>query len=78
MDREKSDIEKFKELFASFGIECKSIKLSGQRQGICFEVEGSLPSEESTFSEKIDGYPSFYSMFYFDGNGKFVNIEIGE
>lgn len=75
-----TDLEKFVELYRSFGIEC----VVSERERYQYE---SLPErikrirignweygvpEENTDSDKFDGYGGFYSEVIFDMDGKFI------
>lgn len=68
----KTDLERFVELYASFGIVCDVDDLDS---GYCITLLGNpiADSEEGTRSEKLMGYNGFYSHVIFNSNGSFNN-----
>lgn len=70
---QQTDIEKFIELYRSFGIECKeNVSDSGDRFIVLCAGDEWTPAEEGeTRSDKLDGYVGFYTLITFDADGKF-------
>jgi len=66
----KTDLEKFIELYKSFGIDLKAHKIDDHQEIIMGSSE-YYPKLISS-SDKFDGYFGFYSDVYFDLNGKFI------
>lgn len=72
-----TDLEKFVDLYKSFGIECKVIvreefdfnSAHGPHKAICL---GGMGSEEDTISDKLVGYSGFGAEVIFDMGGKFI------
>ena len=69
-----TDLEKFVELYKSFGIECKVVEekpynKDGAHKAIYL---GDIDSEDATTSEKLTGYSGFGSDVIFDMEGKFI------
>ena len=71
-DFSKTDLEKFIELYKSFGINCKIAKNDNGDNIIKLCGSGSYMYEDVTKSELFDGYNGFYSDIIFDKNGKFL------
>jgi hypothetical protein len=66
-----SDLDKFIELYRSFGIECKVNLEYGNK--IIYLCESTYSfDEQSTISDNLVGYPDFFSKVIFDGDGKFI------
>jgi hypothetical protein len=63
-----TDLEKFKETYAQFGIELKTY--IGDNGNTFVDLNGF--EDSSTRSDKFDGYGSFMSDVEFDTNGKFL------
>ena len=65
-------LEKFVALYKEFGID---VKVEKTNTGFSVKLsDSSYKSEEdifTTFSDKLDGYSSFYSDIEFDGEGNF-------
>lgn len=73
-----TDLEKFIELYKSFGIECTPFDTSFDPNGIIHIVLGKkLRYHEKevrmTISDKINGYCGFYSEIIFNKDGKFLS-----
>ncbi len=67
-----SDLEKFVEMYRSFGIECVVKKKDGF--SFIYLCVSDYPFEEkSTISNKLIGYSDFFSKIKFDKDGKFIN-----
>ena len=81
-----TDLEKFVELYRSFGIECKVNKIitlveDDRVNHNCSVIKlnaSGYSDEESTLSDKIIGYDGFYSEVVFDKEGKFIYQGIWE
>jgi len=69
----KTDLEKFVELYRSFGIECK-INSEDDRQiiNLCSEDDDG-EDRNGTVSPKLIGHYGFFSKVSFDIYGKFVS-----
>lgn len=69
----KTDLERFIELYKSFGIECK-VNKTNKDQYILFVQQNDYDKYENreTRSEKFDGYYCFHSDITFDLDGKFI------
>jgi hypothetical protein len=69
----KTDLEKFKELYSSFGIDC--IVNEEDKEGNVFIQlgEDSYTDSQTTTNHKLGGYFGFYSIIRFDCNGQFLN-----
>jgi len=67
-----SDVERFIELYKSFGIECVVNKES-DFNFIHLCVSDFPFDEKSTLSDKIIGYSDFFSTVRFDKEGNFIN-----
>lgn len=63
-----TDLKKTIELYRVFGIECKVNK---DEKGFNIILSGNN-IENSTCSEKFDGYLDFYSILFFDKKEKFI------
>lgn len=73
-----TDLEKFKELYKSFGIE---LIVNKNEEKNIFEVflhEGSYSDKTHTLSNKFTGYIGFYSFIEFDINEKFIQQGFAE
>lgn len=70
-----TDINRFVELYKSFGIECKVNTVSdvGSQHLEIIIGSGEYAYDEYTKSDKFEGYSGFYSRVKFDTNGKFIN-----
>lgn len=66
-----TDLERFVELYRSFGIECKVNHFECQ-EGIFDIIELNSGQHEVTSSIKFDGYGGFFSDVFFDKNGNFI------
>lgn len=79
MENDKTDLERFVELYKSFGIDCKVniAEKDGQLMHVNKDDRFILIGDyydnkhETTGSDKFTGYPSFYSDVVFDKDGKF-------
>ncbi len=67
-----TDLERFKKLYAEFGIKCKEY-LSDDFYIINLGFNEGEDIKKSTISEKFWGWPGFYSRVTFDKNGKFIS-----
>ncbi len=67
---EKTDLEKFIELYASFGIPLEVIQ---ENNGQVIMLGESVKHSKHGYSEKFNGYACFFSDVRFDENGKFVS-----
>jgi hypothetical protein len=68
----KTDLEKFRELYKSFGIDCKIQK---EEEGFGIYLCGNVLYNDGinyTESDKFHGYTQFYSDIIFDKDGKFI------
>jgi len=65
-----TDLERFIELYRSFGIECRVFVNKDCNQEI--DLNGSNLSNAQTDSIKFDGYAGFFSSVEFDMSGKFL------
>ena len=74
----QTDLERFVELYKTFGIECKIIEPEGidsslnQKVKIIRLSESSYLVDDATTSKKFDGYSGFYSEIIFTENGEFI------
>jgi hypothetical protein len=66
-----TDLERFVELYRSFGIECKVTQFPKQ-EGQFIVMREAYGVKEVTESKKLDGHLGFYSDVQFDENGKFL------
>ena len=74
-DKYKTDLERFIELYKSFGIECK-VNKEDNTLVIYLSQNWQLQYNDGikyTFSDKFFGYNSFYSAISFTKDGKFIN-----
>lgn len=70
----KTDLERFVELYASFGIHCKVRNGESGSEIILSEgVDFPECPDDLTKSEKFGGYMDFFTSVEFDKNGKFVS-----
>jgi len=67
-----TDLEKFKKLYADFGIECTEY-LDQNFYFINLNYNETEDIDKSTISNKLEGYSSFYSQIKFNKNGKFIS-----
>lgn len=68
-----TDLEKFIELYKSFGIELKAVQYG---DNWCVELGDEEQKEKHP--DKFEGYYGFYSAVYFSLDGKFLNQEFWE
>lgn len=77
-----TDLGKFVELYARFGIDCKVNQRSKEEQFLGYEItmtpEKHADSRVDTTNAKIDGYGGYYVRHLFDQNGKFIQMGIWE
>jgi hypothetical protein len=66
-----SDLDRFIELYRSFGIECV-VNAKGENKVIYLCESDYTFDEQATLSDKLKGYNDFFSKVIFDGNGKFI------
>jgi len=64
-----TDLEKFIEIYKSFGINCIVGEKDMQK---VIEFHGSTGWVEPTWSDKFEGYSGFYSQIIFSLDGKFI------
>lgn len=66
-----TDLERFIELYRSFGIDCV---LNATDEGTLIELSqfNGLTGMKATLSDKFGGYSAFYSWVEFDKAGTFV------
>jgi len=62
-----TDLKKTIELYKGFGIDCIVVPID---EG--FEITLGGYEDDSTESDKLDGYMGFYSILFFDLNEKFI------
>ena len=62
-----TDLKKTIELYKGFDIDCK---VNNTKEG--FEITLGGWEDESTYSDKFDGYSGFYSTLFFHENEKFT------
>ena len=62
-----TDLKKTIKLYKGFGIDCK---VQNVVEGFRITLGGD--EDESTESDKLDGYGGFYSILFFDLNEKFT------
>ena len=78
-----TDLEKFVQLYKEFGIDLKVNQVPNKHEHGCYAgyYEVYLSPERTfytdidgvfTVSEKFEGFNGFYSLIWFDLNGKFV------
>jgi len=74
----RTDLERFVDLYRSFGIECK-VNEEDEYMEIELVQEFDYDRfDKETRSDKFCGYPGFYSVIYFDLSGNFIKQEFGE
>lgn len=66
-----TDLQKFIELYKSIGIDLIVNKEENTQEIILFS-ENINGANNFTYSEKFEGYSSFYSIITFDLKGKFI------
>ena len=67
----KSDLDRFIELYRSFGIDC--VVNEKNEIKIIYLCESDYTfNEQATLSDKLKGYNDFFSKVVFDSNGKFI------
>ena len=69
----KTDLERYVELYKSFGINCKIINEGGFKLIILSEGSMVSESEKHTTSILFNGYNSFYTKIIFSEDGGFVS-----
>ena len=65
----KTDLQRFVELYASFGIDCV-VHQENDKQLI--DLGDTSYTDNNTRSNKFGGYSGFYSCVVFDSKGKFL------
>ena len=74
-----TDREKLKALFDGFGIgyaeEQLEEKVVGAKDAISLSCDNSV---YPTGMKKVSGYDGFYADFFFNSNGKFIEVKIWE
>lgn len=71
-----TDLDRFIKLYKSFGIKCivnTKIDSEDKTQHIYLNHAYFFDKRKCTTSEKLDGYPDFYSEVIFDEKGKFIS-----
>jgi hypothetical protein len=73
-----TDLERFVELYQSFGIECvvtygrgRFENLTGKQ--ITLTTDKYVNDGSVTVSKKFIGYPGFYTTIFFDNDGRFIS-----
>jgi len=70
----KTDLERFVELYKSFGIECKVDDDGDGNQYVCLAEDQAPPNAyDVTISEKLEGWEGFHSIIKFDQHGNFIS-----
>lgn len=72
-----TDLEKFLELYRSFGIELEVEKLPYQ-QHVCFGENSMSYMCDYQGHPKFQGYSGFYTKVIFDKDGKFIGQDFYE
>lgn len=75
-----TDLEKYIELYRSFGIELKTRSMedeNGRRYYLNFGVD-TFYTEDYDTDPHFDGYPGFQTVVYFDEDGKFLRQDFVE
>ncbi len=73
MSNKKTDLERFKELYSSFGIDCIVNKEDNEGNVFIQLGEDSYADNQTTTHHKLGGYFGFYSIIRFNYDGKFLN-----
>ena len=73
METMKTDLEKFIELYKSFGINCV-VEETSEYDIITLTADeyDEILSDVNTYSDKFSGNSNIVSQIYFDKNGKFT------
>lgn len=68
----KTDLERFIELYRSFGIECKAFEENDKKFILLGERPYNPERKQVTKSDKFGGHNYFYSDVWFTKEGKFI------
>jgi hypothetical protein len=69
-----TDLEKFVDLYAQFGIKCIVSKLDDGKQFITFQIPDPVRNDPViTYSHKFAGYENVYTDVIFDRDGRFLS-----
>ena len=67
-----TDLEKFKELYASFGIDLKHDQLENGLIEVILCESSWCSCDIVNTSSKFEGYTGFFTQVIFDKDGKFI------